>query len=127
MRRSEGRAGEGKTKMERGTSDVGPTAIVYGINKQGEVETIGVSHHGGNIYLTQYTKQGMSYPHFVHSSKKRDPVREARRVFELTDIFEVPVSSTDDESTKRNVEALKEKARLRRAELDKLAELGTRH
>jgi hypothetical protein len=113
--------------MERSTSNVGPTAIVYGVNKHGEVETIGVSHHGGNIYLTQYTKQGMSYPHFVHSSKKRDPVVEARRVFELTDVLAVPVSSKDDESTRRDVEALKEKARLRRAELDKPAERGTGH
>jgi hypothetical protein len=69
----------------------------------------------------------MSYPRFIPSSTKRDPIREARRVFELTDILEVPVSSKDDESTKQNVEALKEKARLRRAELDELAKLKSRH
>ena len=113
--------------MERSSNNVGPTAIVYGINKQGELESIDISLDGGNVYLTQYTKQGMSYPRVIPSSKNRDPIREARRVFQLTDILEVSVSSKDDEKTKQNVEAMKEKARQRRAALDKLSELKTSH
>ena len=77
---------------------------LYGINpKTFEVETVSLNRSG------ELRKRGKGgEPH--HVARGRDPKSEVRTAFGLTNVFSVPEALVDQESTKRRVEGLRERA-----------------
>ena len=79
---------------------------LYGINpKTFDVETVSLNRGG------ELRKLGKDVePRTHHVAHARDPKSEVRIVFGLTNVFSVPQALVDQESTKRRVEELRNRA-----------------
>jgi hypothetical protein len=87
----------------------------YGINRKTfEVESVWQTRGG---MLSYSNRNGHSYSH--HIAKGRDAKSEVIIVFELTDIFEVPIALVGTEHTKLRIKELEDKASAMKAVAEK--------